>query len=392
MSRPDFTHSTSPSPRSHWGTVVSRVLGRREALSGSGVPFLRSSEFSLGIHGARGLFAFAVLVYHVANSGLPTFALPAIVTEGLHSLKFGVELFFAISGFVIAGTLSRSRTPLLFLAGRATRIYPVLWAVLLVYLPVSLVGGVERSIGFSAGELVWVTLASMLALGPLLPVPVLYGAAWTLSFEFGFYALCFLFLVARRRFPRHETAILALVVILGLAVALWQPRALFFLSGVIVSAGLLRDTPLAPLSRLPLVWTLVFLAAWQGAAEPAAPFFAALPQWGDPVRYALAVVAFVAATLAIEGIARGHGRFSAFLQTGPMLWLGTISYSLYLWHPLVLGVVKAGMRQLGLVAMAGPASQLLFLLLVVPPTLVLAHFSQRFLEEAATRRLRAWLR
>ena len=72
-----------------------------------------SHAFNPYLHGARGLFALMIVVFHVVNSGLPTFGL---VSHGWpllaqRSLEFGVELFFGISGIVIFGALQRARGP-----------------------------------------------------------------------------------------------------------------------------------------------------------------------------------------------------------------------------------------------------------------------------------------
>ena len=88
--------------------------------------------FNPYIHGARGLFAFMIVVFHVVNSRLPTVT---ALAHGwplflIRSTEYGVELFFGISGIVIVGALARARNPLIFAVERGTRIYPVLWASL----------------------------------------------------------------------------------------------------------------------------------------------------------------------------------------------------------------------------------------------------------------------
>ena len=93
-------------------------------------------------------------------------------------------------------------------------------------------------------------------------------------------------------------------------------------------------------------------------------------------------------TLCIAGIAQGRGLFCKFLTTAPMQWLGTISYSLYLWHLIVLGVIKFGMTKAGITAMAGGGSQIVLLVLALPISLWVAHQSQLWLEQRFT----GWLR
>jgi exopolysaccharide production protein ExoZ len=341
-------------------------------------------SFSPGVHGARGLFAFFVVVYHAANSGLPVWDMPEVAHQGFLSLKYGVELFFAISGFVIIGTLSRARTAWQFLLNRATRIYSVLWVLLLIFVPLGLLFGRERVVGFSGTELVLVFIGNMFTLGPLLPIPVLYGPAWTLCFEFAFYALCFLYLAGRQYF-RIDLRIP--LVFLGAWVIATEPRALFFVSGVIVASGVLNRPFLEKLAVEPLVWVVVFLTLWQMGSAEKAPFFPPMYAW-DWAQWARGIGAFIAATLAILGIAQGRGLFGRFLQTAPLMWLGTISYSLYLWHLMPMAIIKAAMYKFGVDDLAGGGSQLLLLLLTIPPALVMAALSQYFLEN----RLATWVR
>ncbi len=341
-----------------------------------------------GIHGARGLFCLLVVFYHIQNGGLPTITLPTFVTEGLDSFRFGVELFFAISGFVIFGTMQRSRTPMAFLTNRMTRILPVLWVVVIVYLPLGIVDGEARIIELFDRPLSFAAafVGNLFALGPVLPVPVFYGVTWTISYEFTFYTLCFAYLACRdhARLDWRWPFILA-----GLALIMIFPRAMFFICGILVATGLPTGRYWRMAQAFPLFWLIVFLIVWQWAAPPKATPFPMMTEWTFNRQIPAGIIAFAAMTLAIGGIAQSSGRLLNTVLTTPLfLWLGTISYSLYLWHPIILGVVKFAMRQVGLVDVAGDASPLLFLLLALPPSLVVAHISQRTLEV----RISGWLR
>ncbi|QHQ36415.1 acyltransferase family protein [Algicella marina] len=337
--------------------------------------------FSPGIHGARGLFALCVVLYHVYNSGLPVWSLPAPVHHGLRSLTFGVEMFFAISGYVIIGTLARSDSARAFLHNRASRILPLLWLTTLVYLPLALVAGLPWVTGPATNAAFpLIVLGNLFALAPLLPLPVLFPVAWTICYEFAFYILAGATRLARRGWP--------LVVLVGLAICLQHPRALFFLPGILVALGLVQHRLPPAFIREPLLPLAVFLAAWSLAANPELPRFEPLYLWADPARLALAGLALLAATAAILGISEGRGLLGRVLQTRPLMWLGTISYSLYLWHTIIIGITKAAMRHFGIPALAGPASQLVLLALALPASLFIAHVSAEFLEKRVTRTLR----
>jgi peptidoglycan/LPS O-acetylase OafA/YrhL len=99
----------------------------------------------------------------------------------------GVEIFFMISGFVIAASASGA-TAWTFLRSRAARLLPVLWFCATLALLVRLAAG-EGLV-----DLLPVYLASILALPK---GPYIDGVIWTLAVEVVFYGVVFLFLLDR---------------------------------------------------------------------------------------------------------------------------------------------------------------------------------------------------
>ena len=351
----------------------------------------QQTNFNPYIQGARGLFCLLVVFYHVWNSGLPRWPVPDLVATSGDSFRFGVELFFAISGFVIFITmqpvLAGTKTPLDFIVNRATRIFPVLWVTLIVFLPMGIYKGEDR-IAEQLAPL-WLfglkLVGNFLALGPIWPVPVLYGVAWTIGYEFAFYSLCFVYLAGRFYLGRN---LMWPVILIGLAVIVFNPRALFFIAGILVAQGLTDGGMLRRLAMWPLLWLVAFLTLWNALSADKAPFFPDMTGWTWHYHWPLGFAAFVAMTLCIAGIAKGDGLFCAALRTAPMQWLGSISYSLYLWHLIVLGVIKFGMSKSGITGVAGGASQIILLGLALPISLGIAHLSQQLLEIKFT----TWLR
>lgn len=346
-------------------------------------------SFSKPIHGARGLFAMLVVVFHVYNAGLPDIPMPWILHQAFASMQFGVELFFAISGFVIIGTMRRAATPAQFLAERATRIYPVLWAALPIACVFLIIGGRDPFAGYGTVESIGLLIGNFFALGPVLPVPVIYKIAWTLSFEFTFYFMGFIVLLSRR----HNRDLTWLMIALGLVMCIFTPRALYFLAGILVATGYAERSFIRHLSRAPGLCMLAFLALWQATANPQSPYIDPIYEWGRALHWLTGPLAFLACTAAINGLAHQRGVVSQVLQMRPLLWLGTISFSLYMWHPLVLGTVKDIMRKLGLPELLGGWAQPVFLLIVLPPCLIIAAASARLLERKVTGFLRKrWIR
>jgi len=94
----------------------------------------------------------------------------------------GVEIFFVISGFVIANS-AKAATPASFAAGRALRLYPAIWVCAPITLAMLLL--VAR---FPDGHLLVIFLKSMI----LLPEgPWIDGVYWSLQVELVFYCLIF---------------------------------------------------------------------------------------------------------------------------------------------------------------------------------------------------------
>lgn len=340
--------------------------------------------FNPAIHGARGLFAAMVFIFHVVNSGLPTFALlqgSAFESYFLHSLKFGVELFFGISGFVIVGALARSPSPQSFLWDRATRIYPLLWMTLLAITLVSLVTG-----RWLPGATDW--LLNFLAPPPFFPIAQVNPAAWSLGYEMTFYALCALAWTLRAHAVRGWLPLAGLA---GAILIAFFPRAILIPAGILLAAGFLAKPAFRRLAGRPGLALLLFLLGWR-AIELATTgdMMKLTPAQGSMWLLVLPALLIVGAAgaLALQGIAEQRGRLGAMLTAPVPQWLGTISYSFYLWHPVVMGATKALLQRLGVFAAAGEASQLVFAIATLPVSLIVAHYSQVWIEARLTRALR----
>lgn len=227
---------------------------------------------------------------------------------------FGVDLFFVISGFIIA-QVAQGRGVRPFLRDRLWRIYPIWWIAVLPW-----VFMVPRSTQF---------VVSSLTLWPIYPggyyVPVL-KVGWTLSFELLFYAGMTLALLTRAFVP---LLLYGVLLIASLATTspflhfIGSPMALEFLMGVL-------------LTRLPRQTTLALLVpvgiALVGLTSPAT---------GDPDmtisgHFALqrAVQWGVPAAMIVWGALSVEQWFAGARFDLPV-FLGDASYSIYLFHPLI---------------------------------------------------------
>ncbi len=343
---------------------------------------------STTLHGLRGALAFALLLYHVANSGLSRHegVFWDAIDHVLRSFEHGVELFFCISGVVIVQSFRSSSSVWDFAWNRVTRIYPVLWVTVSVITILSVFRGVPLP---SPG--VW--LANLLALPPLVPVRLIHPAAWSISYEFVFYGMFVLHAVLHRWLPAPWAR--AALFGLALCLILTHLRALCFVVGVALALSPPSRAPSA-LRRCmawPALWLMLALLAWLEAYQ----------RWGMPwnVVYlpelaggeaAVGSLLILAGTgfayLGVAGVLLQEGWLARWLQSRHMQWLGTVSFSLYLWQTIVMALVKHGMSVLGITEAVGASAQLCFLALSLVPTLWVSQLSQVWLEKAVTLKLR----
>lgn len=353
------------------------------------VPQARASSFNPSVNGLRGLCVAFVFLFHVAKSGLPPMPPDDSIWQWdivylIDSWSYFVEVFFMISGYVIVMSLRRHPTMRGFLFDRFVRIFP-LWIPIL--LAICVLGPL---LGWRALQhldpLGWlrVLLANLVLLPPLVPVPAAHPASWSLSYEWLFYfAAAFSVALARAsRVPRSVwIPVTVLTVLLGVSSF---PRAIFFLSGVAVAffgsppPGARRMPWLAPLALL------LFLLFWRStnvdeAGSDGVNLWELIAGGDGPAMLG----AFIAATYFFACVARpdSPSLALALLRTRPLQRLGTISYSFYLCHPLVMFAVKRGVKATMPHAEGSWSATLVFGLVSAVLSLILAWLCWRWLEK-----------
>jgi len=109
----------------------------------------------------------------------------------------GVEIFFVISGFVIANSASKS-SPIEFLVGRALRLYPAVWVCATATLMVLLLFASGE-----ASEFILPYIQAMLLIPKGIKGQWLDCIYWTLAAEMAFYGLVFCSLLTKKVTLRH---------------------------------------------------------------------------------------------------------------------------------------------------------------------------------------------
>lgn len=296
----------------------------------------------LDIEGMRTIAVGSVLGFH---AGLPWFAGGFV----------GVDVFFVLSGFLITGLLARevSRTGRVrighFWARRVKRLLPASATVLAfsalvtyVWLPITQRQAFSGDIVSAALYVVNWRLAGRSV--DYLAEDV--GASpvqhyWSLSVEEQFYVawpvlMLIVAVVAARRWKLGAFTILGLVTagsfVFSVAQSSSSPASAFFVSTTRIwelGVGALLALSAVRVARLPSVWRAVGGWVGIGMIGCAVLLFDGSTTWpGLPA----AVPVVGAALMIASGITETPGSPQRLLSIRPMVWIGGLSYSIYLWH------------------------------------------------------------
>jgi peptidoglycan/LPS O-acetylase OafA/YrhL len=325
----------------------------------------------LALTSIRGIAAWWVVLFHLRLLLVPW--LPPAAIRLLGQGNLAVDLFFILSGFVIAlnygdrlGGGWRSIADFLF--RRFARIYPLHLLILAgfaCYAGAAILFGSATLAGQDPGYF----LASLL----LVQNWGVFGAlewnvpAWSISTEAFAYLLfpILLRLFAARRRPSWLLALL--VLLLGLSVPAFFAATGFAFPDAVPQTGLFRCVVQFAMGML-----LYELYRRLRGRAPAAAFIGAAAALG--LAYALLgipVVALAWATLVLGLALVGNSP----LDTPFPVWLGRISYATYLCHYLILTVFKFLFVEAG--KPVPPALLALYLLAVLAASALLYHGFER---------------
>jgi peptidoglycan/LPS O-acetylase OafA/YrhL len=324
------------------------------------------------LDGLRGVLAFYVMLSH----SLPFLPLPHWFHWMFQHGGAGVDVFFVLSGLVIVQSLaSFEYQPLPFLIARVARIYPVFLVVFVFAVAVQPLATSFEDMAWigpdSGARYLWaggwppnwgIGIATHLTMTHgLFPDGVLPGAwvaflgtAWSLSTEWQFYVLA---LLLGHRLGLVRMAVLFLA--LAAASLVWQVampeawqfsraflpnKAQYFALGV-VSAIVVRDPARGVRIYLAVLAATLAVCAARGGVDKLLP----------PVVWTACLAAQVVPSLPGRQIPGGSvlvatrttlRALAALLQSPPLVWLGAVSYCIYLVHEPVqrlLGIMLAAL-------------------------------------------------
>jgi peptidoglycan/LPS O-acetylase OafA/YrhL len=303
-----------------------------------------SSGVLLSIQAMRGFAVLAVILVHIQLYFSAQLAMPDFIPY-FNIGAASVDLFFVISGFIMVYATERlfgrpGATRAFFLR-RVARIVPLYWATTTIILLYLLLRHRDFDAGGSFAQ--WV-----LSSYAFLPFPrgdgtvsPIHGVGWTLNYEMFFYSLFGIFVfLSRRGVVIAIGSLFCTLIAIGFLFGplpepfgFWtSPIIIEFVFGMIIALAY-RDGV-----RLPrwLVRTLVLagLAVYAWSATKG-HFF------GPPPESAMRVLLWgVPAIAIIGGLALAEQRPAANGFWRLFGFLGDASYSLYLVHPMALGLPR----------------------------------------------------
>lgn len=304
------------------------------------------------LDGLRGIAALAVIFFHF-NGTLKDHGIlhiPHFIDTLCQWGHYGVQLFFVLSGFVIAYSLRNEQISSLFclrfFLKRSIRLDPPYWLVIGLMLMLNCLAnflfhkGGEYLATFSQ------ILLNVLYLPDLLQIPRILPVAWTLCIEIQFY-LTFVLLLQFYQFLKRRLC--------SKSITFFDQSALFhILFSSLTLFSLLQNTSWAPLPSLPGIfiryWYSFFmgcLTCWTMLLFVRPTFlwisFLLLGSYSlidkNPEAFATFIIALV-----IYIVARMK-KMHHVLTTRFFQYAGKISYSLYLIHwPIGMKFIDISLR------------------------------------------------
>lgn len=304
------------------------------------------------LDGLRSIAVMSVFAYHLDLSWIPGGFL-------------GVDLFFVLSGFLITGLLWRGRSSekglslRRFYERRFRRLLPAL-ALLLVTVcawaywvarPDQIVGLRGQGLGAVFYVANWVFIGQDTSYFAQYQDPSVLMHTWSLAIEEQFYLVFPLLLLALTwKWRRRMMPLVIGAIVLCAASVAWMALAFDEADPFVAYLGTfsrIHELLIGGLASLLVIKCGPWIAARAGrlldviawlAFVGVLAFMFTMPDT-SPVYYRGGSLAFsvVAAVLLSALVLRTRGSLSRGLSLAPVVWIGLVSYGIYLWHwPVIL--------------------------------------------------------
>jgi peptidoglycan/LPS O-acetylase OafA/YrhL len=347
--------TTKWSPHAQWALILN-LNNLRIDLLGARSIFLKSQTnrfYRPELDILRFFAFFCVFLFHTANKQASNSRLGEITSAAEFSLSFAVSLFFMLSAFLITSLLEieldqTGRVHVgAFYARRATRIWPLYYFFLLIWVAVGFLAPAwKMDGGYLAGWLLmvgnWYIILHASQFG-------FSAIIWSVNIEEQFYLFCPWVVTYFRRKGLIVMSVAGVVV--SFATLFWMGHRqvfddtslrlntfveiLYFSVGALIACLLRRRTFEMPLAGR-LLSGIAGLSCWTAGTY----FFDSRSQhpilswWTPAAEYGLVCVGCIALFFGFYGLSVGKaGR--------PFVYLGKISYGLYLYHILFIAGIRS---------------------------------------------------
>lgn len=320
------------------------------------------------IDALRGIAAIAVMLFHYTTRIAELYPMGEDAVFDFRHGHFGVNLFFIISGYVIFMTLHRTRQPMDFVVSRFSRLFPAYWfAVGLTFLVTYWLGLPGKEVTIAEA------VANLIMIHGFFRIPHVDGVYWTLEVELLFYAG--MFALYRLGWLKH------------IHLALWSLLAVrlayhfaAILGGVELSWTVSRFLILAQIPWFAIGVGIYLLLHPRESADSNRSILLVAGSLLTLATTASIAIALLTGLMAIVVYAAAAQKLP-WLGNSVMVWLGAISYTLYLLHENIGWSVLLRLRDWGVPRDLG-------IVLAIVLSLTLATLATKWVERPSM----AWIR
>ena len=327
------------------------AAGPERSIPAAPVPFRLG--YAPELDGLRGVAIAAVMVYHAYEPWL---------RGGL----IGVDIFFALSGYLITALLIQEfdatgqiRLKAFYLR-RVLRLFPALLLLLLIFCLASvLILGISGARTQLTDALIALFYSTNWARALRLHPPYFLGHTWSLSIEEQFYLLWPPLLLLLLRHSRSRWT--SVRVPLAIALCAWALRSYLGLTGATIMRlsngldtradslmvgcvlGIIVASNLIPPSLQKSIARFCYFASPCSLLLLLA--ISVVSGWRDPLMYYawLFLIPILTGIIILDCRLNPASLVKRFLSLKGLVWVGTISYGLYLWHyPIYTAMWRSG--------------------------------------------------
>ncbi|MFJ7937149.1 acyltransferase family protein [Peribacillus sp. NPDC096622] len=333
------------------------------------------------IQGLRGLCALIVFICHLVGM--------AGVAGFLHFNEFweikneviaatGVNLFFVISGYLISHSLMKHKLIKKFLWNRVLRIYPVYLLLFVIMFTIGPIIDFEWFKDIRSLDYFKNLFGNLFMLQGIFPIPQAVQNSWSLGYEFAFYInACLIFIILQGDFVKNRYIrgfCLILTILISLTILFYRPRAMFFLVGVFLYFIQRKNK--------------------ENAKSNVYSSYNLLLKTRGIIFLCLTIISFEYSTFIsvvfsfffFVDIIKEKGILASVLRSRVFQYFGSISYSLYLWHPFGIFPLKILLPKV--IPNNNLTTFVIFALFGTIFSLLLSHYSYKYIEVWFTNQMR----